>query len=72
MAGGSGTRCLFRSSLVGMTAFRTSGIWVLACRENASLIAQIYSLVKRLVKREIPKEKFLFNEIKLKQSSNSQ
>ena len=70
MAGGSGTRCLFRSSLVGMTAFRTSGIWVLACRENASLIAQIYSLVKRLVKREIPKS--LFNEIKLKQSSNSQ
>ena len=41
---------------------------MLASRENAGIIAQIYSLVKR----EIPKEKFLFNEIKFKQSSYSQ
>ena len=68
MTGGSASRCPFSSLLVGMTAFSTSGIWVLACTENAGLIAQIYSLVKR----QISKERFLFNKIKFKQSSNSQ
>ena len=42
MTGGSEKRRPFISSLVRMTAFSTSGIWVLACRENAGLIADIF------------------------------